>query len=136
MDLALDTFPYNGGTTTTEAIWQGVPVIAFSGDRWISRTSASLLENAGLDRFVSKDVGGYVETAVRWGSERKAEALGELRRTMRRRLKASPVTDCARLAGCIEDVYHRLREARLRTATRPRPRSAGITRPRHDGIVP
>jgi protein O-GlcNAc transferase len=121
IDIALDTFPYNGGTTTTEAIWQGVPVVAFSGDRWISRTSASLLENAGLDGFVCKDVRGYVETAVRWGSEGKTERRRELRRTMRTRLKASPVTDCARLAACIEDVYFRLRDAKFRSEA-PSPR--------------
>ncbi len=118
IDLALDTFPYNGGTTTTEAIWQGVPVVAFSGDRWISRTSASLLENAGLGKFVSRDVRGYVETAIRWGSAAKAERREELRRTMRKRLKASPVTDCARLARCIEDVYFQLWRARSRSEAR------------------
>jgi len=116
IDLALDTFPYNGGTTTTEAIWQGVPVVAFRGDRWISRTSASLLENAGLEAFVAGDVRGYVETAVRWGSEKRAAALAAMRRTMRGRLKASPVMDCARLARSIEDVYRRLWEDRARTA--------------------
>ncbi len=116
IDLALDTFPYNGGTTTTEAIWQGVPVVAFLGDRWISRTSASLLENAGLEGFVSRDVRGYVETAVRWGSGAKAEERRELRRTMRKRLKASPVTDCASLARCIEDAYVQLWGARTRSA--------------------
>ena len=118
IDVALDTFPYNGGTTTTEAIWQGVPVVAFSGDRWISRTSASLLENAGLGFFVSRDVRGYVETAIRWGSESKAAERKELRRTMRRRLTASPVTDCARLARCIEDVYFDLRLAKSLRVTR------------------
>jgi protein O-GlcNAc transferase len=121
IDLALDTFPYNGGTTTTEAIWQGVPIVAFSGDRWISRTSASLLANGGLDAFISKDVRGYVETAIRWGSEKKATKRRELRRTMRARLKASPVTDCARLASCMEDVYRRLSSRRLAPPRRRRP---------------
>ncbi len=125
MDVALDTFPFSGGTTTTEAIWQGVPVITFSGDRWISRTSASLLKNAGLDGFVCKDIRGYVETAVRWGSGKTAEKLRALRRTMRMRLRASPVTDCARLARCIEDVYRQLWEGRSRT------RSAGPLDTRH-----
>jgi predicted O-linked N-acetylglucosamine transferase (SPINDLY family) len=118
IDVALDTFPYNGGTTTTEAIWQGVPVIAFRGDRWISRTSSSLLENAGLGGFVCKDVRDYVETAVRWGSEERAEKRREFRRTMRMRLKASSVTDCARLAHCIEDAYFDMSLARSGRATR------------------
>jgi protein O-GlcNAc transferase len=139
IDVALDTFPYNGGTTTTEAIWQGVPVIAFSGDRWISRTSASLLENAGLGAFVSKDVRGYVETAVRWGSEKRVEALGRLRHRMRKQLKASPVTDCARLAGCIEDVYFRLWGAKSRSEApsprRLRPQRLGMSHSKRGSIA-
>jgi predicted O-linked N-acetylglucosamine transferase (SPINDLY family) len=58
VDIVLDTFPYNGGTTTTEAIWQGVPVVTFYGDRWASRTSASILRAAGLGEFVAPDVDG------------------------------------------------------------------------------
>lgn len=64
IDVALDTFPYNGGTTTTEALWQGVPVIAFAGDRWASRISASILCEAGLAEFVAYDLDGFVAKAV------------------------------------------------------------------------
>ncbi len=109
IDIALDPFPYNGGTTTTEAIWQGVPVLAFAGDRWISRTSASILCNAGLQEFVRKDRADYIETAVRWGRSAKTPAkLRALRADMRSRLKRSPVCDAARLARCMEGVYRRL----------------------------
>src|SRR6185437_14368897 len=56
IDVALDTFPYGGGTTTMEAIWQGVPVVTFHGDRWASRQSASLLRAAGLGEYVVRDL--------------------------------------------------------------------------------
>ena len=65
IDVALDTFPYNGGTTTTEALWQGVPVLTFNGDRWASRTSRSLLLAAGLPDWVMDDRAGYIEAAIR-----------------------------------------------------------------------
>ncbi len=112
--MALDPFPYNGGTTTTEAIWQGVPVLTFTGDRWISRTSATILCNAGLEGFVCSDVGTYVETAVRWGSSPgSARKLRDLRAGIRARLRKTPVYDAARLAACMEDVYRDLWQTAL-----------------------
>ena len=109
IDIGLDPFPYSGGTTTMESIWQGVPVITAGGDRWIARTSASILHNAGLGHFVHADVAAYVDSAVRWGTSAVSpRRLGELRRTMRRRLRAAPVCDCSRFAVCMEDAYERL----------------------------
>ncbi len=106
IDIALDTFPYNGGTTTSETIWQGVPVLTFYGDRWISRTSASILSNAGLERFVAHDVENYVERAVYWGSSPEApRELNALRIEMRAQLRKSPVCDCARFAEHMEEIY-------------------------------
>jgi predicted O-linked N-acetylglucosamine transferase (SPINDLY family) len=106
IDISLDTFPYNGGTTTTESLWQGVPVLTFSGDRWISRTSASLLINARLREFVCRDLRAYIEAAARWGNSRTSPAkLRALRMGMRARLKRSSVCDAAKLARSIEAVY-------------------------------
>jgi predicted O-linked N-acetylglucosamine transferase (SPINDLY family) len=103
IDIALDTFPYNGGTTTTEAIWQGVPVVTFFGDRWVSRTSASLLRAGTLGDFVAQDLAGYISSAVRLANS--PEALLELRRGMRPRLQASPVCDTHTFARHMERLY-------------------------------
>ena len=103
VDIALDTFPYNGGTTTTEAIWQGVPVVTFFGDRWVSRTSASLLRAGTLGDFVAPDLEGYISLAVRLANS--PEALLDLRRSMRSRLEISPVCDTHTFARNMERLY-------------------------------
>jgi predicted O-linked N-acetylglucosamine transferase (SPINDLY family) len=114
IDLALDAFPYNGGTTTSEAIWQGVPVIALDGDRWASRTSKSLLVAGGLSEWVAGSVEEYVERAVYWSSQR--ERLAEMRPRMRQRLRNSPVCDVRGLANHWEQVLELALEP-MRTET-------------------
>jgi len=106
IDLALDPFPYNGGTTTTEAIWQGVGVLTFRGDRWASRTSASILNAGGLSEFVTDDVEAYIAEAERWATDTETpERLADLRATMRDRLRASPVCDTEGFARNMERLY-------------------------------
>jgi protein O-GlcNAc transferase len=109
IDIILDTFPYNGGTTTVEAIWQGVPVVTFWGDRWVSRNSASILRAGGLAEFVSQSLVDYVSLAVRLGnSPDTPDRLQELRRNMRSRLLESPVCDTQSFARNMERVYERV----------------------------
>ena len=64
VDIALDSVPYNGTTTTCDALWMGVPVVTMLGDRHVSRVSASLLDAVGAPELVAKDVAGFVELAV------------------------------------------------------------------------
>lgn len=106
IDLALDAFPYNGGTTTTEAIWQGVPVLAFDGDRWAARTSRTLLMNCHLSEFVAPHLRAWIELAVRWGSDKSSpRRLQEIRSTMRERLLQSDVCQMPSMVRAMEDFY-------------------------------
>lgn len=106
VDIALDTFPYNGGTTTMEALWQGVPVLTFSGDRWVGRISRSLLVAAGLGDWVEPSVEGYVRRAVRLAALAETpDELVQMRGGMRERLKESKVCDSARLCRELERHY-------------------------------
>lgn len=106
IDVALDAFPYNGGTTTMEAIWQGVPVLTFRGDRWASRTSQSLLCRTHLQDFVAESAEGMVDYAVNLARSRDAPSrLGELRRTMRATLKNQSACDSAALARAMEEFF-------------------------------
>lgn len=103
IDIALDAFPYNGGTTTTEAIWQGVPVVTYWGNRWVSRTSATLLRSAGLGDLVARDVLAYVHTAVQLAND--PQKLKAMRETMREKLLASDVCDTRAFARSMERIY-------------------------------
>jgi predicted O-linked N-acetylglucosamine transferase (SPINDLY family) len=103
IDIALDTFPYNGGTTTTEAIWQGVPLVTFLGDRWISRTSASILQAACLGELVGQGIDEYISLAIRLANS--PDRLLDLRRNMRSRLRGSAVCDTETFARNMERLY-------------------------------
>jgi predicted O-linked N-acetylglucosamine transferase (SPINDLY family) len=105
-DIALDAFPYNGGTTTMEALWQGVPVLTFSGNRWASRQSRSLLLAAGLDEWCMPDREAYIARAVALArSSSTAAELASLRSTLRGRLARMPVCDCAGLCRALEQIF-------------------------------
>jgi predicted O-linked N-acetylglucosamine transferase (SPINDLY family) len=106
IDVALDAFPYNGGTTTMEAIWQGVPVLTFDGDRWASRTSQTLLRRCHLGEFVADSVEDMVARAISLAEDPETPArLAKLRATMRARLAAAPACDGAALARGMEGLF-------------------------------
>jgi protein O-GlcNAc transferase len=106
IDLALDTFPYNGGTTTSEALWQGVPVVTFPGDRWAARQSTSINRAAGLDEFVCRNLDDYIFSAIALASHPDTpDRLTELRRTMRRRLACSTLCNTVDFARNMENLY-------------------------------
>jgi protein O-GlcNAc transferase len=109
IDLALDVFPYSGGTTTMEALWQGVPVVSFNGDRWASRTSVSLLQAAGLGEFVGRSLREYVDLAVNWAADRETLArLAMVRSGLREQLRLSPVCDSTAFAQDMECLYQQI----------------------------
>ena len=64
VDIALDTFPYTGCTTTADALWMGVPVLTVAGDSMVSRQAAAVLRGVGLDRLICRDGGEMVERAL------------------------------------------------------------------------
>ena len=111
VDIALDTFPYGGGTTTFDALWTGVPVVAARGPTPVSRSAASLLEALGLDDWIAPTIEDLVDVAVRRAADHAT--IATLRRTLRRRLQDSPLTDEARFVRDLEALYRRMRaEAR------------------------
>lgn len=106
VDIGLDTFPYNGTTTTCEALWMGVPVITLEGDSHHSRVGRSILHHAGLSRFIAASPIDYVEKAVHLARSR--ELLKSLRTGLRSRLKDSPLMDAPGFASSLESEYRKI----------------------------
>jgi predicted O-linked N-acetylglucosamine transferase (SPINDLY family) len=107
VDIALDTFPYNGTTTTCEALWMGIPVVTRVGDREVSRTGLSLLAAAGLERWAAVDDAAYVRIAVELASD--ISALARLRTELRGRLARSSLCDGLAYARHFIDALGRIR---------------------------
>ena len=107
IDVALDPAPYNGTTTTIEALWMGVPVVALAGgDRHAARVGASLLGHAGAAEFLARDGDDYVRISVALAADRAR--LAGLRGELRRRLLASPLVDAPAFARKLEAAYRSL----------------------------
>lgn len=93
-DIALDPFPFNGATTSFEALWMGIPIVALAGERFLGRMGASLLHQVELDDLVARDGEDYVARAVALAQDRPR--LAALRRVLRPRLLASRLCDAPR----------------------------------------
>jgi protein O-GlcNAc transferase len=103
IDIALDTFPYNGHTTTLEGLWSGVPVVSKIGSTPVSRAGHSILTNLGLSEFATHTDDEFVDSAVRLA--RDLPRLRKLRAELRRRMEQSPLMDGARFAGGMERAF-------------------------------
>ena len=103
IDIGLDTFPYNGTTTTCEALWMGVPVITLAGKTHRSRVGASLLSNVGLEEFIAESVEDYVEKGVSLANNVKKRK--SIRRDLRSRMARSFLMDGDRFTRSLERTY-------------------------------
>jgi predicted O-linked N-acetylglucosamine transferase (SPINDLY family) len=100
IDIALDPFPYNGGTTTVEALYMGVPVLVRAGDRYVAHMGESILHNAGLPDWIAADETAYPELGAHFAAD--LPALAALRDGMRDRMMRSPLFDAPRFARSLE----------------------------------
>jgi predicted O-linked N-acetylglucosamine transferase (SPINDLY family) len=105
IDIALDPFPYNGGTTTCDALWMGVPVVALAGNRAVARAGVSILTNVGLPELFARNADDYVRIAAALATD--PPRLAELRRMMRDRVQSSPLMDAPAFARDFEEVIYR-----------------------------
>ena len=91
IDIALDTFPYNGTTTTCEAMWMGVPVITLAGQTHASRVGVSLLSNVGLPDLIVNTKDEYVDLAIMLAND--LNRLKSYQKSLRETMAQSPLCD-------------------------------------------
>jgi predicted O-linked N-acetylglucosamine transferase (SPINDLY family) len=103
IDIALDTFPYNGTTTSCEALWMGVPVISLRGDRHSARVGASLLSAAGHPEWIADTPEQYIQTVKQLAMD--ADRLTKLRFALRQQLKESRLCSAETYARAVEAAY-------------------------------
>ena len=106
VDIALDTFPYNGTTTTCEALFMGTPVITLAGNAHVSRVGASLLCHAGFPEFVADSEDEYVSKAAELAMN--IERIDGYRSILRDRMFQSPLMDIEGFTRTLEAAYHRM----------------------------
>ena len=106
IDIGLDTFPYNGHTTSLDAFWMGVPVVTLVGSTPVARAGLSLLTNLGLPELVATTREQFVSIAVALADD--LPRLSELRLALRDRMQASPLMDAPHFARMVEAAYREM----------------------------
>jgi predicted O-linked N-acetylglucosamine transferase (SPINDLY family) len=101
VDIALDTFPYPGVTTSIEALWMGIPVLTLHGDGILARAGESICINAGLADWIASSENDYVDKAKDFAQE--TTKLAQLRTQLRKQVLESPLFDSARFAEQYEE---------------------------------
>jgi len=103
VDICLDTYPYNGTTTTCEALWMGVPVLTLVGEKHASRVGYSIMSNVGLEEWVAHTTSEYIDKAVLFSAD--LDALAALKLSLRSKLLSSPLCDAAAVTKNIEAAF-------------------------------
>lgn len=116
VDLALDPFPYPGGTTSVEGLWMGAPVLTRQGDRFLSHLGEMVLKTVGLPEWIAADTDDYVARAV--AATRDLPALAALRAQLRERIERSPLTDAPRFAAHWMTAIEQMRQTKLKEIAR------------------
>lgn len=103
VDVALDPYPYNGGTTTVDALWMGVPVLALRGDRYVAHMSESILQSVNMTDWVAENEEDYIAKAAAFAGD--LPALTKTRAGLRQRLLDSPICDAPGFARNLEAAF-------------------------------
>jgi protein O-GlcNAc transferase len=111
IDIALDTFPYNGTTTTCEALWMGVPVVSLCGDRHSARVGASLLSAVGFSEWIADTPAQYIQIAQRLTQD--TDRLAQLRSGLREQILESRLCSERTYTKAVENAYDEM-EAKAR----------------------
>jgi protein O-GlcNAc transferase len=111
IDICLDPFPYNGVTTTCDALWMGVPVVSLAGSMSVSRQGVRFLRNVGLDDLLAGSHEQYVWIATNLAGDLARLAL--IRAALRESMSHSPVLDARRLTRELEAAYRELYQKSL-----------------------
>ena len=114
IDIALDSFPYAGGTTTFDALWMGTPVVTLNGNTAVGRGGVSILSNLGLPELVASDQEQYIRIALQLA--RDHVALKALRQSLRQRMRKSPLMDAAQFARDVETAYKKMWQDRINSS--------------------
>lgn len=103
LDIALDSYPFNGATTTCDTLWMGVPVVTLVGDRHASRTGLSILSTVGLTELIAYTPPEYLNICLKLANH--LEYVQHLRATLRQRLQTSPLMDAPAFTRQLETRY-------------------------------